>query len=55
MFNFFWQGEDGKPLYTQFDDNGVPTHDAAGEAIVKNKVSQENNHVGVRIFRFVQM
>lgn len=42
------QGEDGKPLYTQFDDNGVPTHDAAGEAIVKNKVGQEYDHGRVR-------
>ncbi|CAN0166475.1 unnamed protein product [Ectocarpus sp. 6 AP-2014] len=31
------KGEDGKALYTQFDDNGVPTHDAAGEPIVKDK------------------
>eukprot|EP00903_Cladosiphon_okamuranus_P021396 g19666.t1 len=27
------KGEDGKDLYTQFDDNGVPTHNAAGEEI----------------------
>lgn len=34
------QGEDGKALYTQFDDNGVPTHDAAGEPIVKDKARE---------------
>lgn len=36
------QGEDGKALYTQFDDNGVPTHDADGEPIVKNKARRTN-------------
>lgn len=24
------QGEHGKPLYSKFDEDGVPTHDAAG-------------------------
>lgn len=28
-------GEDGKPLYTQFDQDGVPTHDGAGEPLSK--------------------
>ena len=36
-FSSVGQGEDGKPLYTQFDESGFPTHDAAGEAITKSK------------------
>ncbi|CAM9579252.1 unnamed protein product [Scytosiphon promiscuus] len=31
------KGADGQALYSQFDDKGIPTHDAAGEAIVKDK------------------
>lgn len=29
------QGEDGKPLYSKFDEDGLPTHDAAGEEFGK--------------------
>lgn len=36
-----FQGEDGHPLYSQFDDNGVPTHNAKGEEV--NKVSRTVN------------
>jgi len=29
--------DDGKPLYAQFDDDGVPTHDQNGEALNKTR------------------
>ncbi|CAN0008326.1 unnamed protein product, partial [Sphacelaria rigidula] len=29
------KGDDGKSLYSKFDDDGVPTHDAAGEELSK--------------------
>jgi len=29
--------ESGKPLYTKFDDDGVPTHDQAGEPLNKTR------------------
>ncbi|CAN0508558.1 unnamed protein product, partial [Laminaria digitata] len=36
-------GEDGKPLYSQFDDKGVPTHNALGEEV--NKASRTALHI----------
>jgi len=34
--------DEGKPLYTKFDDDGVPTHDQSGEPLNKTRVKKLN-------------
>ncbi|CAN0370534.1 unnamed protein product [Pylaiella littoralis] len=43
------KGESGEALYTQFDDKGVPTHNAAGEEITKEKARRWKKKEGGRL------
>lgn len=45
--HYVLKGDDGNPLYSQFDDNGVPSLNAKGEEV--SKVSHTVNLLNVEI------